>query len=256
MRKRVIPVLQVSDGKLVKTRRFREPRYVGDPINTVKILNEKGADELILLDISVTAAGREPDYGLVRDLASEAFMPLCYGGGVTQIAQMRRLFATGIEKIAVNHAALRDLGLIRAAAAEFGSQSVVASVNLKRGRFRRQTYCVFDYLSMRLTKREPLSFVAELEEAGAGEILVTCVDRDGMMTGYEVEAIGRLAAASSVPLVALGGAGTLDHVRQVLATTEASAAAAGSLFVFHGPHRAVLIQYPDEDHLEEILRET
>lgn len=255
MRKRVIPVLQISGGKLVKTRRFRNPRYVGDPINAVKIFNEKGVDELILLDISATAAGREPDYALIRDIASEAFMPLGYGGGVTRLDQMRRLFSIGIEKIAVNYAALNGLALIREAAAEFGSQSIVASVNLKRGFFRRQREYVFDYLRMRATDRDPLRFIAELESAGAGEILVTSVDRDGMMGGYEMEAIRQLAFAARVPLIALGGAGTLDHVREVLTATEASAAAAGSLFVFQGPHRAVLIQYPAEDKLEEILRE-
>lgn len=255
MRKRVIPVLQISGGKLVKTRRFRDPRYVGDPINAVKIFNEKGVDELILLDISATAAGREPDYALIRDIASEAFMPLGYGGGVTRLDQMRRLFSIGIEKIAVNHAALNGLALIREAAAEFGSQSIVASVNLKKGFFRRQTEYVFDYLRMRATDRDPFRFIAELENAGAGEILVTSVDRDGMMGGYEMEAIRQLASAAHVPLIALGGAGSLDHVREVLTATEASAAAAGSLFVFQGPHRAVLIQYPAEDKLEEILRE-
>ncbi len=255
MRKRVIPVLQISGGKLVKTRCFRNPRYVGDPINAVKIFNEKGVDELVLLDISATAAGREPDYDLIRDIASEAFMPLCYGGGITRIDQMRRLFATGIEKIAVNHAALTTPELLRAAAAEFGSQSVVASVNVKRDFWFRRTEYVFDYLRMRTTRRDPRAYLAELEAAGAGEILVTSVDRDGMMNGYDVEMIRQLAAAVQVPLIALGGAGSLDHVRQVLDSTEASAAAAGSLFVFQGPHRAVLIQYPTEEKLKEIVRD-
>ena len=147
MRKRVIPVLQISGGKLVKTRCFRNPRYVGDPINAVKIFNEKGVDELVLLDISATAAGREPDYDLIRDIASEAFMPLCYGGGITRIDQMRRLFATGIEKIAVNHAALTAPELLRAAAAEFGSQSVVASVTVHaQDRRDRDRACMTVYL--------------------------------------------------------------------------------------------------------------
>lgn len=255
MRKRVIPVLQISNGKLVKTTRFKNPRYIGDPINTVKIYNDKGVDELIVLDISATVAKKEPDYELLCAMASEAFMPLCYGGGVTRVEQMKTIFSIGIEKIALNNAALTNIELIREAVAIFGSQSIVASVNLKKGFFTFKRISTFNYVHMRATDLDPFRFIKSLEAAGAGEILVTFVDRDGMMNGYDTEVIGHLAESVDVPLVALGGAGHLDHIGNLLKTTQVSAAAASSLFVFHGPHRAVLIQYPCEEQLEGMFCE-
>jgi len=253
VRKRIIPVLQISSGKLVKTQRFKKPRYIGDPINAVKIFNEKGVDELILLDISATSSRREPDYELIQAIASEAFMPLCYGGGVSSLKQMNRLFSLGIEKIAMNNATLTNMDLVKAASTEFGSQSIIASVNLKRGFIRRNTIFIFDYLHMCSTKLAPTQFIESLEAAGVGELLVTSVDQDGMLSGYEIEAIRLLSTAAQIPLIAMGAAGNLDHVKQLFANTEASAAAAGSMFVFQGPHKAVLIQYPEEFQVAEIF---
>jgi imidazole glycerol-phosphate synthase subunit HisF len=255
MRKRIIPVLQINNGKLVKTTKFKNPKYIGDPINAVKIFNEKDVDELILLDISATANRREPNYDLIHNIASEAFMPLCYGGGVGHIEQIKKLFSTGIEKIAINNINLTSKSLIREASETFGSQSIVASINMKNGFFVKTREYVFDYLRMRTMNLDPLCFIKELENAGAGEILVCSVDRDGMMNGYDLGIIKKLSETVDVPVIALGGAGNLAHIQQLLKKTEASAAAAGSLFVFHGPHKAVLINYPDENQIEEILDE-
>jgi imidazole glycerol-phosphate synthase subunit HisF len=239
---RVIPCLLLQDGGLVKTVRFKASTYVGDPINAIRIFNDKRVDELILLDITASRQRREPPYALIEEIASECFMPLCYGGGVTSVAQAQRIVNLGAEKIAVNQAALTRPELVRELSAQLGSQSVVACVDVKKswsGRYR-----VFDSARRTLTDRDPFDHADRVVAMGAGEIMINNVDRDGTQQGYDHELIRRLTAGLRVPVIACGGAWTLDHLRTVVRESGASAAAAGSMFVFEGPHRAVLISYP------------
>jgi cyclase len=250
LRARVIPCLLLRNGGLVKTQHFGDAKYVGDPINAVKIFNEKEVDELVVFDIEASKRGSEPDYDLLADIASECFMPVCYGGGVTSVEQAQRIVQLGIEKIAVNSAAIRKPGLIPALADVLGTASVVAGIDVKcdwLGRYR-----VYDASVGKLTDRVPETYAAELARAGAGEIFLNSVDRDGAQEGYDLKLIDKVAQAVSVPVIACGGAGrTEDFVSAVGAG--ASAVAAGSLFVFQGRHRAVLISYPPYRELERLL---
>ncbi|HUR60221.1 MAG TPA: AglZ/HisF2 family acetamidino modification protein [Opitutaceae bacterium] len=243
---RIIPVLLLDGRRLVKTTRFGDARYVGDPINAVRIFNQKEVDELILLDITATAQGRGPQFDFIREIASEAFMPVCYGGGLTTLGQLEKLFALGIEKISLGTAGEKLPGLIGEAAATFGSQSVVACVDFKRRLLGGPTAAT--RRGQHDLKRKPADYGRAAQEAGAGEILLQSVDRDGMMNGYDLPVVADVAKAISVPLIACGGAGSLKDVAAALAHG-ASAAAAGSLFVFHGKLRAVLISYPSREEL-------
>jgi cyclase len=248
LRTRVIPCLLLRNGGLVKTVKFKDPKYVGDPINAVRIFNEKEVDELVFLDISATPAGREPNYDLLGDIASEAFMPFGYGGGITRLDQIKRLFALGVEKVILNTAAEATPALVSSAAAAAGSSSVVASVDVRRNWLGKCTVCT--QCGQKDAKRDPVEYAREMERLGAGEILLNSIDRDGTMSGYDLELIGRVADAVKVPVVAVGGAGELAHFRQAV-DKGASAVSAGSLFVFHGRHRAVLINYPGQPELEK-----
>lgn len=247
---RIIPCLLFADGGLVKTRRFAKPRYVGDPINAIRIFNEKSVDELVLLDIEASRLGREPDYDLIARIAGECFMPLCYGGGIRTLAQARRIIASGVEKIAVNSAAIEQPGLLTELAAEFGASSVVAAIDVSRGwRGERRVYHPGQ---RRRTAMDPVAHARAAVAAGAGEIFLNSVDRDGTCSGYDLDLVRQVAAAVSVPLIVCGGAGTLEHMRDAV-SAGALAAAAGSLFVFYGPHRAVLINYPDSATVEQLF---
>jgi cyclase len=251
VRPRVIPCLLLHDGGLVKTVRFKSGKYVGDPINTIKIFNDKRVDELILLDITATRERREPDYALIEEIASECFMPLCYGGAVQTVAQAKRIVSLGVEKIAVNTAAIARPEIVRELAAQLGSQSVVACVDVKKswsGRYR-----VYDSAHERLTDKDPLDHADRLVAMGAGEVLVNNVDRDGTQQGYDHELVRRFTARLTIPVIACGGAWTTEHLRTVVKDSGASAAAAGSMFVFQGPHRAVLISYPPYTELVQLL---
>ncbi|MGQ0443515.1 MAG: AglZ/HisF2 family acetamidino modification protein [Methylophilaceae bacterium] len=239
---RVIPCLLLQDGGLVKTKRFKNPTYVGDPINAIRIFNDKYVDELIFLDISASRLKQEPNYDLVARIAGECFMPLCYGGGIKSVDQARKLIALGVEKISINSAAIHHPDLIEDLVQEIGSQSVVGAVDVKRDIWGREF--VYDATSRRLTNLNPLDHAQNLIAAGVGEIFINDVNRDGTYTGYNVELISRISNKINVPLIVCGGASQLDDV-QAACAAGASAAAAGSMFVFYGPHRAVLINYPD-----------
>lgn len=248
---RVIPCLLLHDGGLVKTVRFGASKYVGDPINAIKIFNDKRVDELIILDISASRERREPNYALIEEIASECFMPLCYGGGVSTLAQAKRIVNLGVEKIAVNRAAIHRPELVRELADQLGSQSVVGCVDVKRswtGRYR-----VYDSAKGSLTDKDPFEHADRLAAFGAGEVLVNSVDRDGTQQGYDHELISKLTKRLTVPVIACGGAWTTEHLRTVVRESGASAAAAGSMFVFQGPHRAVLISYPPYNELLKLL---
>lgn len=252
LRARAIPCLLLRNAGLVKTVRFAGAKYVGDPINAVKIFNEKEVDELVVFDIKASKQGAEPNYDLLADIASECFMPVCYGGGVKSVEQAQRIVQLGIEKIAVNAAAIFNLDLITALSDVLGAQSVVAGIDVKMDWLGR--YRVYDASSGKLTDRAPEAYATDLACAGAGEIFLNNVDRDGTLEGYDLKLIDKVAKAVSLPVIACGGAGrTEDFVSAVGAG--ASAVAAGSLFVFQGRHRAVLISYPPYKELERLFGE-
>lgn len=247
--RRIIPCLLVRGERLVKTERFKSPIYVGDPINAVRIFNEKEVDEIIVLDIDASKEGSEPNYDLIERIASECFMPLCYGGGINSIDQARRLFSSGIEKVSVNTAADRNPSLLTELASMFGRQAVVASVDVSRTFFSR---------TRRVRGRGPsagssdwLGVMHKLVEAGAGEILLTDVDREGTRQGYDLDLIAAAASGLDVPLVAAGGAGSHEDIANAL-RAGASAVAVGAMFVFHGPHKGVLISYPTSEKVHEL----
>jgi cyclase len=245
LRPRIIPCLLVHQGGLVKTQAFKDPKYVGDPINAVKIFNEKEADELIVLDIDATVLGREPDFGLIAKLAAECRMPLCYGGGVTTAAQAARIVDMGVEKVAVSAAAIANPALLTEMAAAVGRQSVVAvlDVRKKSGLFAKG-FEVCTHNAKQAHKQDPVALALQLQEAGAGEIVVNSIDRDGLMQGYDLDLAEQFRKALRVPVTFLGGAGSLDDIGQLVSRVGVVGAAVGSLFVFKGKYRAVLINYP------------
>jgi cyclase len=251
LRTRVIPCLLLKDGGLVKTVRFKRPRYVGDPINAVKILNDKYVDEIVLFDITASRERRPPAFRLIEKIISEAFMPFCYGGGVTGLEDAQRLFELGVEKVAVNTAARVDPGLITALAERFGSQSVVVGFDVKRDLLGRPRL-IAHAGGVRL-QESPAEFARRVEALGAGELFVNSVDRDGTMAGYDLPVIQAIATAVEIPVIACGGAGSLDDMAGAVAGTGVPAVAAGSLFVYRGRHRAVLINYPSQEELEGLF---
>jgi cyclase len=247
---RVIPCLLMRNGGLVKTVRFRDPRYVGDPINAVRIFNEKEVDELVFLDIGTAAVRGAIDFDLLADIASEAFMPFAYGGGIASIDDVKRLYALGVEKVILNTAAADQPRLVSEAAALAGSSGVVVSVDVRRNWLGKYTVCVA--CGSRDLKREPAGYAREMERLGAGEILLNAIDRDGTRDGYDLALVRQVSEAVSIPVVAAGGAGRLQDFRQA-ADAGASGLAAGSMFVFHGRHDAVLITYPDYEELRRLF---
>lgn len=250
LKHRVIPALLLKNGGLVKTRRFSDSQYVGDPINAIRIFNEKEVDELVVLDITASRDRREPDFGLIEQFAGECFMPLGYGGGIRTVEQARRLFALGVEKVVIQSAALHDLSFISRVADECGSQSVVVSIDVKQNWLGKTK--LYSSSSRSTDSRDWLDFTAAAVSAGAGEVLLNAVDRDGVMEGMDLGLIREASERVSVPLVAVGGAGSLAHVKAAV-DAGADAVAAGAFFVFHGPHRAVLITYPGYDELERLF---
>ena len=251
LRTRVIPCLLLRNGGLVKTVKFADPKYVGDPINAVRIFNEKEVDELVFLDISATAAGRGPNLELVRDIATEAFMPFGYGGGVRTIEQVAALVALGVEKVVLNTIAPELPGFVREAARLVGSSSVVVSIDVKRSLLGN--YEVVTCNGTCKTGIDPVEWARRVEDLGAGEIFLPAVDRDGTQKGYDVTLLRQVTEAVSVPVIASGGAGQLSDFKAAVRDGGASAVAAGSMFVFHGKHRAVLITYPDYRDLQQVF---
>jgi cyclase len=250
LRTRVIPTLLLRNGGLVKTVKFRDAKYVGDPINAVRIFNDKEVDELVFLDIAATAGGAEPNFDLLADIASEAFMPFGYGGGITSTAQVERLFALGVEKAILNTSAATNPRLVADAAAIAGSSSVVVSIDVRRSLLGK--YSVFVRGGRDDIRRDPVQYAREMEDLGAGELIVQSIDRDGTQAGYDLDLVRRVAEAVTVPVIAAGGAGSMRHFREA-ADAGASGAAAGSFFVFHGKHRAVLITYPEYHELKSLF---
>jgi cyclase len=245
---RVIPVLLFREGGLYKTTRFKDPVYVGDPINAVKIFNEKEVDELVFVDIAATTQKKGPDFERIREIAGECFMPLCYGGGVRSIEDAKRVIACGVEKVAINSYAAENPDFVAEAASELASSTIVVSIDVKRdflGKYHVQTHG-----AKKKTDWNPVEFAILMEKLGAGEILLTSIDRDGTQKGYDLELIRSVADAVSIPVIACGGAARVSDFVQAL-ESHASAVAAGSMFVFHGRHRAVLISFPSQQELKQ-----
>lgn len=251
LRPRITPCLLVHQGGLVKTVKFSDPKYVGDPVNAVRIFNEKEADELIVVDIDATVQGREPDFRLISQLAAECRMPLCYGGGIKTVEQASRIIGLGVEKIAISSAAIENPALATAIAREIGSQSVVVVVDARKKRWGG--YEVWTHNGTRNTKLSVLDVVARAEALGAGEIVVNSIDEDGVMKGYDLDLAKKVREATRLPMTVLGGAGSLAHIEELLRTCGVIGAAAGSLFVFKGVYKAVLINYPSPAQKEAML---
>ncbi len=255
LRPRIIPCLLVHDGGLVKTVQFGSPKYVGDPINAVRIFNEKESDELIVMDIDATAQGAEPDYKMIANLAAECRMPLCYGGGVRTADQAKRIIGLGVEKVAVGAAAVADPDLVTRIARTAGTQSVVvvADVRAKKGLFAKG-YELTTVNGSKAHALSPIEFAKRAASDGAGEILVNSIDRDGQMKGYDLELARQMRDAIGTPLTLLGGAGSFQDIEALFSACGIVGAAAGSLFVFKGKYRAVLISYPDAADRSRISR--
>lgn len=250
LKTRVIPCLLLRNSGLVKTFQFDNPKYVGDPINAVRIFNEKEVDEIVILDISATPEKREPNFELIKDLASQAFMPLAYGGGITNIYQIEKLFSIGIEKVVLNTIVGTNPNLIKQTVDIVGSSSVVVCMDVKSKMFGKPS--VFNNSGKVDTKYDPIQFAQKIQDLGAGELIFNSIDRDGMQKGYDLSMIEKISQAIDIPLVALGGAATLEDFRKAV-DHGASAVAAGSMFVFHGKHKAVLITYPEYKKLESLF---
>ena len=248
---RVIPCLLLSGGGLVKTVKFQEPRYVGDPINAVRIFNDKQADEIAVLDIRASIEGRGPNVDYAAEIVSEAFMPVAYGGGVTDLATTVRLVQVGVEKVVVNTAAAENPRLVDEISDRLGSSTLVVSIDAARR--ADGTYEVMTRSGTRATGLEVRSQAEEMARRGAGELFLTSIDRDGTMSGYDVELVRQVTSAVPIPVVAGGGAGSTADLVAAVRDGGAAAAAAGSLFVFHGRHRAVLITYPSYETRSELF---
>jgi len=246
---RVIPVLLIKDEGLVKTVKFKKPNYVGDPINAVKIFNEKEVDEIVVLDINCSKKNTVPNFELIEEIASEAFMPFSYGGGITAIDQIKKIIYAGAEKVILNTAALASPMLITDAANMLGNQSVVVSVDVKKSLIGK--YQIYSVNYSKSSSLKLLDYIKELENLGAGEIFVNSVDRDGTYKGYDIELLKQVAESTSLPVIACGGANSVTDFRIAVNEAKVSAVAAGSMFVYHGKHRAVLINYPDQQKLIE-----
>jgi cyclase len=251
LKTRVIPCLLLKGQGLVKTVKFKNPKYVGDPINAVKIFNDKEVDELIFLDIEATVEGRRPPMKLISEIASECFMPLSYGGGLRDLDDIRTVFNLGVEKVIINSYAIENPDFVREASRHYGSQSIVIAIDVRKN--LSEKYEVFAQGGKKKTNLHLTEHARKMEKMGAGEIFLNSVDRDGLMEGYDIEMIKRVTEAVSIPVIACGGAGKVSDFGEAVIRGGASAVAAGSMFVFHGKHRAVLITYPSIQELEKAL---
>lgn len=253
LRTRVIPVLLLRNKGLIKTSKFTKPVYVGDPINAVKIFNDKEVYEIAIFDVNASRENKPLDVGYIQEMAAEAFMPLCYGGGLKSIEDISRVFKAGVEKASLNTSALMNPSLVKEAAEHFGSQSILVCIDVKKnmlGQYRVANTSNSEKIT--LTTFDPVDYARRMEDLGAGELVVQSVDRDGTGIGYDAPLVQKIASAVSIPVIACGGAGTVNHFAEAV-QMGASAVAAGQMFVFHGKHRAVLISYPSQEQLSRAL---
>lgn len=252
-RVRVIPALLLKNKGLVKTIKFADPKYVGDPINAIKIFNDKGVDELVFLDITASVENKEPNFKLLAEIATECFMPLGYGGGVKNLAQIEQILSMGFEKVIINSEAGVNPNFIKQASDKYGSSTIVVSIDYKKNLFGKAE--VFVKSGSKNLKVDPVNYAKEAERSGAGEILLTSIDREGSMKGYDLDLIKKVSGSVGIPVIASGGAGTVQDLISAVEEGHASAVSAGSMFVFHGKHRAVLINFPSEEDLADLYNE-
>ena len=250
LRPRIIPSLLVHDSGLVKTVNFKNPKYVGDPINAVRIFNEKEVDELAFFDIDATVLGKEPDYVLIEKLANQSRMPLCYGGGVKTVEQAQRIFGLGIEKIALSSAVINNPNLITQIADRVGSQSVVVVMDIKKKLLGG--YEIYTHNGKKATGLNPIAFAEKAQQLGAGEIVINSIDQDGLMKGFDLNLIDKITEKITIPVTVLGGAGSLEDIKKVIDRHGIIGVAAGSLFVFKGKYKAVLINYPIKEEKDKL----
>lgn len=253
LRTRVIPCLLLKNSGLVKGVQFKKHRYLGDPINAVKIFNEKEVDELVFLDIGAGISKCPPDFELLKDISSEAFMPFAYGGGITSCQEIERLFTIGVEKVILNTAAFLNPQLLKDASEIAGSQSVVVSIDVQKNFFGK--YEVVIQSGQKKTKKDPVEYALEVQDKGAGEIYLCSIDKEGTSNGYDQKLIKQVSQVLDIPVIASGGAGCLNDFKSAVNIAGASAVAAGSMFVFHGKLKAVLITYPEYQELTELFNE-
>ena len=253
LRPRIIPCLLVRNKGLVKTVKFKDGKYLGDPINAVRIFNEKEADELMVIDIDATYNNNEPDYKMIENLASECRMPLCYGGGIKTLEQAQRIFSLGVEKIAISSAVIQNPYIVSEIASKVGSQSVVVVLDVKKKILGG--YDLYTHNGKQITNINPFEFVIKMEEEGAGEIVINSIDNDGVMKGYDLDFIKKVRNSISLPLTVLGGAGNLEDIGGLIQKFGIIGAAAGSLFVFKGKYKAVLINYPNWEEKDMIIKQ-
>jgi len=250
---RVIPVLLLKKGGLYKGVRFKNHKYVGDPINTVKIFNDKEVDELVLLDIEASRYKKPINFELLQQIATEAFMPLAYGGGISSIEDATKLFSIGFEKVILSTNAVNNIDLIHQLVSTFGSQSIIVSIDVKKGFLGK--YRVYTKSGSSKTKYNPIDFAKKMQEIGVGEVVLNSIDCDGIMEGYDLDIIQKVSSVLSIPLIASGGAGELNNIKEAK-KAGASAMGVGSMFVYHGIHKAVLISYPKYETLYKLFEES
>lgn len=244
LRSRITPCLLVKKGALYKTINFKEPKYIGDPLNTVRIFNEKEVDEIIILDIDASINKNDPDYKLIKDLASECRMPLCYGGGINSDEQIERIVGYGVEKVSINSGAINNPNLIEKSAKRVGSQSIVVTVDVSFSQ-EEDKYFIYKHNGLIRTNMRLDDWIRNVQDLGAGEIIINSIDRDGTMQGYDLELAELIFNNTDIPITLLGGARSLDDIKQIIHKYKIIGAAAGSLFVFKGKYRAVLVNYPN-----------
>jgi len=248
---RVIPLLLYRNMGLYKSIKFDNYTYIGDPINAVKIFNDKEVDEIIFLDIESKEVDSDPNYEIIKEIATECFMPICYGGRISNIKQITKILSLGIEKVSINKKAITDPKFIKSAVEEFGSSTIVVSIDVKKNFWGK--YEIYTDNGKRNTKIDPFSFAREMEKIGVGEILLNSIDKDGTMSGYDIELITKLTSSINLPVVACGGASNIYDLKNAINKGNASAVAAASMFVYYGKHKAVLINYPNQLELKSIF---
>ena len=254
LRPRIIPCLLVHKKGLVKTVNFKNPKYVGDPINAVRIFNEKEVDELIVLDIDATTESREPDYKMIENLASECRMPLCYGGGIKTADQAQRIFGLGVEKVALSAEAMHNPGIVCEVAKIVGNQSVVVVLDVKKS-IKTGKYEVWIHNGQQNTGKSPVEIAVQMERLGSGEIVINSIDNDGLMIGYDLDLVAKIRQSITIPMTVLGGAGSLQDIADLIKEYGIIGASAGSLFVFKGIYKAVLINYPNREEKNALIRQ-
>jgi cyclase len=248
---RVMPCLLLKEGELVKTVKFQAPSYIGDPINAIKIYNEKEVDELILLDISATTGNKEISYDVLKEVTNECFMPLAYGGGIRTLEDAKKIFGLGIEKVIINSYAIENPGFVTKLAALYGNQSIVVSMDVKKNIWGN--YHIYSHSGQKDTKIDPVTYAIKMSEMGAGEIFVNSIDRDGTWEGYDVTLVKKITSVVNIPVIACGGAGNVHHMAQVVHEGGASAVAAGSMVMYQKKGMGVLINFPERKELERLL---